>query len=443
MDFLGPDFLAEFLDDSELRAALRARDIGALYRLLKRLGLSQRQIAGLTGQTQSEVCEILGGRQVVNVWVLERIADGLGLPRARIGLSYGEEGPDLTPVAEEWSEEVKRRILIVAGMSQPFLNLRGEPVTLPLPTDDELLPTRLSMVHVQQVRTFTDQLVGRARYYGGQAGVFGDAVRRYTRWMDVPGPDEVKAQLAAALAELHTEAGWTHHDSGLDGIGYFTRGMGLADDAGDAYVFANAAWHAGVTLVRSGHPNDALKLFTLGTLRLKGFLPGKPQLVPLQADDPRVSTLTARLNQQSATAYAIMGGRDEATRHLAQVNDGWEPRDAFERASADNGTAGIHLDLGQLDAAEQFATSALGTYSESHRRGRTMTQLLLAEVHIRAGEPHGLTLARQAIDGVRTLHSIAARRERLIPLATALEARPSTDTRELARKARKVAATRV
>jgi hypothetical protein len=44
---------------------------------------------------------------------------------------------------------------------------------------------------------------------------------------------------------------------------------------------------------------------------------------------------------------------------------------------------------------------------------------------------------------VDTLRSVAARQERLIPLAATLEARPSTDTRELARTARKVAATRI
>ena len=153
---LGP----EFLDDDAVRAALGARDIGALYRLLKRLGVSQRKIAGLTGQTQSEVCAILGGRQMFNVWVLERIADGLSIPRARMGLSYGEKGMDLTSVAEEWSEEVKRRILIAAAMGQPFLNLRGEPITLPLPTSiTDPLPTRLLMSHVHVVRTATEQLV--------------------------------------------------------------------------------------------------------------------------------------------------------------------------------------------------------------------------------------------------------------------------------------------
>jgi hypothetical protein len=70
----------------DVRAALAARDVGTVYRLLWRLGVSQRRIAQLTGQSQSEVCEILKGRQVRDVWVLERIADGLGVPRAWMGL---------------------------------------------------------------------------------------------------------------------------------------------------------------------------------------------------------------------------------------------------------------------------------------------------------------------------------------------------------------------
>jgi hypothetical protein len=137
-----------------------------------------------------------------------------------------------------------------------------------------------------------------------------------------------------------------------------------------------------------------------------------------------------------------MGGHNEATRSLAEAHDGWEPRNAFERASTDRATAGIYLDLGQLDAAEPLAASAVRTYGENHRLDRTVAALLLAEVHIRAGEPQGLTLARHAIDGVSTLHSVAARRQRLLPLATALEARPGIETQELARMARQVTTTR-
>ena len=44
-----------------MRAALAARDIAGVFRLLQRVGVSQRRIAALTGQSQSEISEILAG----------------------------------------------------------------------------------------------------------------------------------------------------------------------------------------------------------------------------------------------------------------------------------------------------------------------------------------------------------------------------------------------
>jgi hypothetical protein len=324
------------------------------------------------------------------------------------------------------------------------LDQRGEPyqgqpsVQLALPTDDPL-PSRLGMADIQELHSFTRQLVTRARYYGGHAGAFADAVRRYTQWLTVPASEAVKTELALALAELHTEAGWVCHDAGVDGRGHFIHALGLAGKAGDTYGVANDVLHAGVTLVRSGHPNDALKLFQLGQFRLRLFPPRPSTPATMSTDDPRLLTVTTRLRRQSATAYAVMGGPQQADRCLAEADDGWEPPGAFERAGADLGTAGIALDLGRLEAAEQFATRAQGSYGEAHRRGRTLAELLLAEVHIRAGEPQGLTLARHAIEEVRSLSSVAVRRERLLPLVAALESRPGTETRELARTVRRIA----
>jgi hypothetical protein len=77
------------------------------------------------------------------------------------------------------------------------------------------------------------------------------------------------------------------------------------------------------------------------------------------------------------------------------------------------------------------------------RLGRAQAELLLAEVYVRAGESQGLTLAHDAIEKVIALQSVALRRQRLVPLATALEARPGSDARELARTARQVAAARI
>lgn len=42
---------------ADLRAALAGHDIGAVYRALQDRGISQRRIAALTGQSQSEVAD--------------------------------------------------------------------------------------------------------------------------------------------------------------------------------------------------------------------------------------------------------------------------------------------------------------------------------------------------------------------------------------------------
>jgi len=94
----------------EMVAALAARDIAAVYRLLRRVGVSQRRIAALTGQAQSEISEIVRGRQVVSYDVLVRIADGLGVPRGHLGLAHDEATsslagplpPSRDPVSGHW-----------------------------------------------------------------------------------------------------------------------------------------------------------------------------------------------------------------------------------------------------------------------------------------------------------------------------------------------------
>ena len=80
----------------ELHPVLTGRGISALYRWLNDAGVSQRQIAALTGTTQSQVADIINGRRArVMVYdVLVRTAEGLCIPRERMGLSFW--GPDGT-----------------------------------------------------------------------------------------------------------------------------------------------------------------------------------------------------------------------------------------------------------------------------------------------------------------------------------------------------------
>lgn len=75
------------LTHEDIRTAMAERDIAAMYRILQRYGVSQRQIAAATEQSQSEISEILNGRRVIGYEVLVRIAEGLGVPRAYMGLA--------------------------------------------------------------------------------------------------------------------------------------------------------------------------------------------------------------------------------------------------------------------------------------------------------------------------------------------------------------------
>jgi hypothetical protein len=104
--------------------------------------------------------------------------------------------------------------------------------------------------------------------------------------------------------------------------------------------------------------------------------------------------------------------------------------------------ARLELERGRLDAAEQFAAASVRRWEGGRNpRARTWSSLLLATIHVRAGEPRGLKLAHGAIVGVTKLSSVRAR-QRLEPLVAALESRHNSDHRELARMARHVAATR-
>src|SRR5690606_20228324 len=78
-------------DNPRIRAALAERDLATVYRVLGAYGVSQRKIAAITGQAQSEISEILGGRRVTSYDVLVRICEGFGIPRGWMGLAVDQD----------------------------------------------------------------------------------------------------------------------------------------------------------------------------------------------------------------------------------------------------------------------------------------------------------------------------------------------------------------
>lgn len=438
----------------DVRRILAALDIGALYRILQDAGVSQRQIAALTGQSQPEVSEIVAGlRKVENHQLFSRIATGLGIPPELMGLSwwgsdgtwYGSEGtyPEEVTVAdppEGDDDEMRRRAVILAApvalWGRPLF---GEVPELPAP--DWLvgaLPSRLGMMHVEAVTDLLTQLRAGARAWGGQAEVLGAVAVQSMRLLTVPGEDKIRARLGSVLAELHTEAGWTYFDSGADDAAnyYYCRALDIARRFGDRYQMAHALRHAGMLPLERGRLDDSLKLFQLGQI---AFMPLDRARV---VDDPRIPPMTACLDSLQARALARMDLPDQARSKLAAARDKWQAPDAFAQADADYRSADISVCLGQLDGAEQFAALSVRAWGDQDRRPAASARILLATIHVQAGDSRGLHLAHNAITAATKLSSVRVR-HRILPLADTLDTRRGSDYQELARMARQVATTRV
>ncbi|MDQ4032176.1 MAG: helix-turn-helix transcriptional regulator [Actinomycetota bacterium] len=417
----------------DVRRILADRDIAGLYRVLKDEAITQRQIAELTGQSQSEVSEILAGRRVKQVDVLERICDGLGIERGwmRLGSADAERSAYAREDEAAWkavTDEMRRRALLAAAGAAALSGhpLLGELVTLPVPAQAPL-PSRLGMTDVAEVDSLTGHVDALARECGGQAGAVLAVVDHSMRLRAVPAAPPVAARLGSELARLCTLAGWCCADSGLDDHArhYFGQAVELAGKVGDAYWMASALRFAGAIERELGHPNDAIKLFQLGQFKL----------MKAPGDDPRIEVVAAWLEGESALALADMS-HEQAPSALARARDGWEAPDSFERSGMDELTARVYLDLGRLDVAESYAAGAVRAWGSGERRNGVLADITFATIHVKAGEPDGLRLAKGAIDGAALLRSVRARERWLEPLAAALEARRGSDARELARRAR-------
>jgi hypothetical protein len=99
----------------------------------------------------------------------------------------------------------------------------------------------------------------------------------------------------------------------------------------------------------------------------------------------------------------------------------------------------VSLRLGSLDESEAMAAAAVRTFGADRREG-ILAEIITAQLHVSAGDQDALRMADSVIEATATLRSGVARAS-LKPLAVALEARPSADAGELARRARQVVAT--
>jgi transcriptional regulator with XRE-family HTH domain len=101
---------ADLWERPEMVTALSTRDFGSVIRIFRRwTGTSQTHVGALIGVPQPHVSEIeRGSRHVQTLDLIERIADGLGIPRQTIGLAPAGETAQ-GPVAASQTKWLRTR----------------------------------------------------------------------------------------------------------------------------------------------------------------------------------------------------------------------------------------------------------------------------------------------------------------------------------------------
>lgn len=423
----------EVLYTREGLRALTERDVAAVYRMLVAAGVRQQQIAEMVGQSQSEVSEIMSGRQVMGYDLLVRICEGLDVPRGLMGLAYDEDVPTDDTMGEV-DEDVKRRALLAKGSIALFgAPLLGEVLHIPTRPDTPTpLPSRLGAADVTAMKNLTHELRMVSRSYGGCGEVLSGVAERSLQLMSVSAPDEVHADLASALAGLHTLAGWSCVDSGLhdNARAHFARALELAVIGANGYQVGSALHHMGIHMRDDEAYNDDLKACQLGLIKLADF-----------PDSPEIYEMTSWLHAESALAYAAMGKRKEADREIKIARE-YQMTNPFDDADMDYRTSCVYRKLGRVGPAEAIAASSVRKWTaEGHaRRDSVLSDIALATIHTQAGDTSSARLAHTAISNVASLRSGRARAA-LTPLVEALQARSDSTSRDLAYHARKLQST--
>jgi hypothetical protein len=334
----------------------------------------------------------------------------------------------------------RRHLLALGAITAVGSAVVGELVELPCPAP-VLLPSQLSHAHVREVRDLTRRLGEAGNTCVAGPAVLSAAAAWAEQLLGVPGAELVRRALMVAVAELHIEAGWAGFDAGhYDRAGHhFTAALELATEARDAYLQSTALKYAGMATMEHGHPDDGLKLIQFSLVKAWG-IPRDEQRAVVVGPIGRAAQ-EACVRVQAATALAHLGFLDAADVEIAKSRQLWSPTRADRFGDLDRPAALLALRRGRLDAAESLAAASVRRCEGISQIGRTHSGVVLAAIHVRAGEPGGLSLAHGAITDVAKLSSIRVRK-RLLLLADALAARPGTDAKDLARMAHQVAGVR-
>ena len=372
----------ELLASPEWQRACRQRDFTQVFRLVKaKAGIYPSRIAALCGMTPSRVGEIMAGRRgLAHIDVIERVADGLRIPGALLGLAHR---PWEIPSPPENRQPVPK------------------PTPRELPPSDDNEPGPETRSELDELLTLADGKVTRSTLHALQSSVEdywrrddehgGASLRpavvghlRYVTQLMHSADGALRRDLQSLAAELARLAGWASFDARQYSTArtHFTQALRLSHGQNDHLFMANVLSCMSLQATYDGQPSDAVTLACKAqdTARTAG-------------DQPLVMSM---LHMREAFAHATL--RDAPACHQAIDRS----RDAYEQARGHETEApawvryfdetklivdtGIALaKLGEAQRAEPLIAEGLRRETAAQQRGRAFHAFWLATAQLQQG----------------------------------------------------------
>ncbi|MHA6762622.1 hypothetical protein [Streptacidiphilus sp. PAMC 29251] len=411
-----PGLPAVLLGDPRMRQACRERDFAVVFQLAKsRGGFYPSRIAQLCGMTPSRVGEIMSGsRRLAHIDVIERVADGLRIPGAMLGLAHrpwetlprpeDHLRPDDRPAADpdpedqQYGRGLNDLLALVDGkITRPMLTVLQSSVQDYWKRDDQHGGASLRPAVIGHLRYVTELITG-------------------TR------PGALSHDLQALAAELARLAGWACFDARQYSTArvYFRQALTYARDLEDRSFTANVLSCMSLQATYEGSATDAVALACAAQDAAR--------------QGPGSSLVDAMLHMREAFAHAAL--HDAAACHQAIGR----ATTAFTRSTGESGApawvhyfdetklivdTGIALArLGEAPRAEPLIAEGLRREHIEQQRGRAFHAIWLADAQLQQGKVdqacHSADLALDmaaTIDSPRVAGHVRDFHRRLAPYA--------------------------
>ncbi|ABW15656.1 helix-turn-helix domain protein [Parafrankia sp. EAN1pec] len=398
-------------DRPEMAQALTARDMKTVLEIYRKwTGASQSQIAAMTGIAQPSISAILREqRQVTNIESFEKFADGLGIPRERLGLA----APKTTaPDTADSATSPDRRAVLAAGALFAIdaeldeVSRRMQQVAASNVDDDALHQLDISI-----------EVVGR-RYENSDAATVYPVALKQRRWVaDLMSghqhPDQ-RRELYAIGGKLSGLLGYLAFDLGNELVAraYCNEAMSLAKTAGHRDL---AAWVRGTQsfiAYYGGRYREALDLARDGQRYARGgpasirlAISGEARTLGKLGDIAGVDEAVGR----ALAAHARIEDTDPVGYFLSF--------DPFTASRIAGNAASAYLAAGAPDRAREFTDQAIPIFAAAgSTASHALTLVDASMTYLTGPDPQpdrAGTLVAEALDVGADLRSeVVARRAR-------------------------------